>query len=256
MTLTIGFLGCGKISSAVCTGYATVIEQHYHNSNSESVTTNDNQLHFSKQILISQRNKEKSQLLKEKFPTIINIVSNDELVTNSNIIFIGLLPNVAKEILPLLPFRQNQIIISMMAAVNYEDLVLLFSGKVDRCTIYKTVPLPSAARCLGPILLHPNPNTNGAADHSEDNYVMKLLGSVGTPVICELESEMKPMISLTGHISSFFELMRVTQDWTASKGLFRLCTSLMRSYRYVAVYNCVTIVLQLLLLLCHNLSIS
>ena len=29
---------------------------------------------------------------------------------------------------------------------------------------------------------------------------------------------MKPLVSLTGHISSFFELMRMTQDWAVKNG--------------------------------------
>ena len=29
---------------------------------------------------------------------------------------------------------------------------------------------------------------------------------------------MKPLVSLTGHISSFFELLRVTQDWAVKNG--------------------------------------
>ena len=31
-------------------------------------------------------------------------------------------------------------------------------------------------------------------------------------------AEMKPLVSLTGHISSFFELMRLTQDWAVTNG--------------------------------------
>jgi hypothetical protein len=40
-----------------------------------------------------------------------------------------------------------------------------------------------------------------------------------TYTVCQTEDEMTPLVSLTGHISSFFELMRVTQDWAVNNGV-------------------------------------
>lgn len=72
----------------------------------------------------------------------------------------------------------------------------------------RTVPLPSNARRTGPILMHP------ACPEAEG--VLKI---VGTPVVCKLEAEMKPMVAITGHISSFFELMRCSQDFAIDNGV-------------------------------------
>ncbi len=185
--LTIGFLGCGKISSAVCRGYATA-----------------EGLHRPLRLIVSQRNEEKSQALKNDFPNLVTIsTSSDELVNDSDVIFIGLLPTVARELLPTLNFK-NKLVVSMMAAVDFSEVVQLI-GHSDR--VVRTVPLPSAARRTGPILMHP------ANDEAES-----LLKVVGTPVVCRAEQEMKPMVAVTGHISSFFELMRVSQDWAVSNG--------------------------------------
>ncbi len=92
-----------------------------------------------------------------------------------------------------------------MAAVNYET-VLSWTGTamVNTCRI---VPLPSAAVRTGPILCYP-PNVDVAA----------IISVVGTSVICRDESEMKPLVSITGHISQFYELMSVVQLWAESKG--------------------------------------
>ena len=48
-------------------------------------------------------------------------------------------------------------------------------------------------------------------------------------------ADMKPLISLTGHISSFFELMRMTQHWAEQNGeqnysLERLFNSCLECY--------------------------
>ena len=60
------------------------------------------------------------------------------------------------------------------------------SGKVVR-----TVPLPSAAKRSGPILMYPpNPIIQG------------ILSPVGTPIVCQTEAEMKPLISITGDLNT------------------------------------------------------
>lgn len=45
-----------------------------------------------------------------------------------------------------------------------------------------------------------------------------ILSNLGKPVACSDEREMKPLVSVTGHISSFFLLMQTTQEFLESKG--------------------------------------
>lgn len=186
---TIGFLGCGKISSAVCRGFAT----------SRSPP---------RRIFVSLRSTEKSEALKREFPDLIEVLEdNNKIAELSDVLFIGLLPNVAEEVLPGLPLSSDKLVISMMAAVDYtKTLQLLSQIPADR--VVRTVPLPSAARCSGPIIMFPG--------HKEAEEVLSL---VGTPIVCEEEAKMKPMISVTGHISSFYELMRTTQSFLSEKGV-------------------------------------
>jgi len=187
---TVGFLGCGKISSAVCRGYAGASGKQK-----------------PKKINVSRRSAEKSKALQEEYPELITVLdSNEDLVAKSDIVFIGLLPGVAREILPVLPFTESKIVISMMAAVDYDELLSLV--KLSGAKVGKTVPLPAASRRSGPVLLFP-PNA----------VIENTLRVVGKPIVCSKEVEMKPMISLTGHISSFFELLRVSQDWTVENGV-------------------------------------
>jgi hypothetical protein len=137
------------------------------------------------------------------------------VVLSSEVIFIGLLPGPAREILPNMPFKKDQIVISMMAAVDIAELKSLVA-KVDGNRVTRTVPLPSNSQrtgshystfiemCVcfiifalihfcsaadnstqfalphiaGPILLHP-PNQE----------VQDILSIVGTPVVCHSEGE-------------------------------------------------------------------
>lgn len=196
--LTLGFLGCGKISSAVCRGFATVdVDKR------------------PRKLLVSRRSVEKSNQLKNSFPNLVTVLDDlADIVQQSDVVFLGLLPAVAREELPKLLF-DGKLVISMMAAVDLSEILTLTHCPANR--IVRTVPLPSNARHCGPILLHP-PNADAE----------QLLSIIGTPVVCQEEREMKPMVAMTGHISSFYELMRMTHDWAINQGV-TICL-----YLYVA----------------------
>ena len=61
----------------------------------------------------------------------------------------------------------------MMAAIDYSETIGLAHGKTPSSNIVRTVPLPSAAKKSGPILMHP-PNVNAE----------EILNNVGTTVSC------------------------------------------------------------------------
>lgn len=76
-TTTIGFIGCGKISSAVCRGYASL---------------DRNNIGFPKKILLTRRSEEKSKGLKKDFEELVEVLDDaNEIVVNfiiiSNIIY-------------------------------------------------------------------------------------------------------------------------------------------------------------------------
>lgn len=202
--IVIGFLGCGKISNAVARGYIGA-----------------SGVGRPKKVIVSPRNAEKAAALKSEFPDMVEIgATNEAVVERSDIVFIGLVPEVARAVLPNMPFTSQHHIISMMAAVNYDEVVSL--TRIDPSHLVKTVPLPGAARRSGPILSFP-PNT----------YCEDVLSVVGTPVPCTAEKDMKPLITVTGHISPFFELMNVTQQWVVAQGL-----SPDTARRYISAFYC------------------
>jgi len=192
-TQCVGFVGTGKISSCLVRGFA--------GAGAPSRP---------RRILVSPRNEDKARALASEFPGLVEIArDNAQVVSESDVVFIGLLPAVARSELPTLPFggaEGGKLVVSMMAAVDIEEMKSLTGVPADR--IVRTVPLPSSARREGPILVHPKlPRFD------------ELLSVVGTPVGCATEEEMKPLICLTGHISSFFELMRTTQAFMESEGV-------------------------------------
>lgn len=192
-TKTLGFVGTGKISSCVVRGYCNAPHPYR-----------------PKAVLLSPRSADKAAALKAEFPDLVEIAScNEDVVRDADVVFIGLLPKVAREILPTLPFGGNdskKLVISMMAAIMIEEMRTLVAVPADQ--LVRTVPLPSSARREGPILSHPQ---NVACE--------EVLRVVGTPVACKLETEMTPLVCLTGHISPFFELMRTTEKFMTDQGV-------------------------------------
>lgn len=189
----LAFVGCGKISSCMVKGYAS------------------NVANLPAKILVSKRSVDKSQALAASFPDLVEVLDdNAEIVSRSDIVFIGLLPGVARAELPHLPFNNKQLIISMMAAVDFAEVQTLIKlENSDYSNVVRTVPLPSVSRRSGPILMYPKHNS----------AIYDVLACVGTPVPCENEAQMKPMVSVTGHISSFYELMRTSQQFLQDSGV-------------------------------------
>lgn len=197
--LNLGFLGCGKISSAMIRGYCS-------------------QSPRPKRVFVTRRSAEKSRILAEEFPDLVEVSDSAEyVVSQSDVVFLGLLPGGARELLPTLSFEEKYVI-SMMAAVNFDEVLSLTHVEAAKCL--KIVPLPSSSRREGPIVAFPKT--------SPMDFIVK---TVGTMVSCDTELQMKPMVAITGHISPLFELMRTTQAFLISKGI-----SEEMSHDYVAAF--------------------
>ena len=64
-----------------------------------------------------------------------------------------------------------------------------------------------------------------------------VLNQVGNVIACKTEAEMLPLISITGHISSFYELMNVTQQWAVSKDVHEQSAQLFIASFYSSLSN-------------------
>ena len=160
-------------------------------------------------ILVSKRSEDKSSALAAEFPDLVQVVDNEEVVAGADVVFIGLLPAVSREQLPKMPWggsTSTKLVISMMAAVDIGELRKNID--IPHTQLVRTVPLPSTARRAGPILVHPILQS-----------CIDVLDIVGTPVACDKEEEMRPLVCLTGHISSFYQLMQTSERFMLDNGV-------------------------------------
>ena len=93
--MRLGVLGTGTIATAVVHGIAGDV-------------TGDGLYH---QITISPRNKANAEALAAQYDNV-TIAENQQVIEASDVVFLGLMPDVASAILPELNFKEGQIVIS------------------------------------------------------------------------------------------------------------------------------------------------
>ena len=132
--MKLGFIGTGKITSAVINGICT------------------SKISFQK-ILISQRNRNIAQKLKKRFRKVNIAKTNQEVVDKSNWLFLAVTPKVGEKILSKLKYRSNQKIISFISTINLNQLKRIIK---KRAKIVRAIPLPPISLGKGPVPINPN----------------------------------------------------------------------------------------------------
>ena len=186
--MKLGFIGTGKIASSVITGIC------------------NSKISFSK-ILISSRNKKISNNLKKKFKKVSIIKNNQEIVDNSNWVFLSITPTVGQKIIKELKFKSNQIIISFISTITLAKLKKAIKVKAK---IVRAIPLPPISLKKGPVPICP-PNKK----------VKEFFNKIGTTVEIKNEKSSINFWSTSGMMAPFYELLRVMTNWLVKKGVKR-----------------------------------
>ena len=186
--MKLGFIGTGKIASSVITGIC----------NSE--------ISF-KKIIISQRNKEIAQSLKNKFKKVVIVKDNQKIVNSCNWIFLSVTPTVGKKIIKDLKFRSNQTVISFISTITLAQLKKAIKVKAK---IVRAIPLPPISLKKGPVPICP-PNIK----------VKNFFNKIGTTVEIKNEKSSINFWSISGMMAPFYELLRVMTDWLVKRGVRR-----------------------------------
>lgn len=181
--MQIGFIGTGTITKAIVEGLYRAGKDNT--------------------ILVSHRSEAVSSEIERCFARVKR-ASNAEIAANSDIVFIATRPTQVEEALAGISFHRNQIVISFVTGLSVEDLARLAPlAKVGR-----VLPLPSVARCEGPIICYP-----GIPE------ILQLFGGMGHLVVPESESELLAMGSVSGFMSTYFELQNSLIAWLGQRGV-------------------------------------
>ena len=186
--MKLGFIGTGKITSAVVTGIC-----------SSNISY--------KKIIISYRNKSIAQSLKKRFKKITISKDNQEIVNTCDWIFLSVIPTVVEKIIKDLKFRSNQTIISFISTITLAQLKKAIKVKAK---IIRAIPLPPISLKKGPVPICP-PNKN----------VKDFFNKIGTTVEIKNEKSSINFWTTSGMMAPFYELLRVMINWLVKRGVRR-----------------------------------
>ena len=97
--MNLGFIGTGKIASSVITGIC------------------NSKISY-KKIIISPRNLTIAKSLKKKFKKITIAKTNQQIIDQSDWVFLSVTPSVGENIIKNLKFKSNQTIISFISTIT------------------------------------------------------------------------------------------------------------------------------------------
>jgi len=186
--MKLGFIGTGKITSAVITGICSSKISY-------------------KKIIISNRNRSIAQSLKKNFKKVIIAKDNQEIVNSCDWIFLSVTPTVGEKIIKDLKFKSNQIIISFISTITLAQLKKAIKVKAK---IIRAIPLPPISLKKGPVPICP-PNKK----------VKDFFNKIGTTVEIKNEKSSINFWSTSGMMAPFYELLRVMTNWLVKRGVKR-----------------------------------
>ena len=186
--MRLGFIGTGKITSAVIIGICT------------------SKISFQK-IIVSPRNRYIAQKLKKRFRKVNIAKTNQEIIDKCNWIFLAVTPKVGQKILPKLNFRSNQKIISFISTINLAQLRKIVKKKAK---IVRAIPLPPISLGKGPVPICP-----------PDKQVKNFFDKIGTTVEIRSERSSKNFWATSGMMAPFYEILKVLSDWLVKRGIKR-----------------------------------
>ena len=186
--MNLGFIGTGKIASAVINGVCS------------------SKISFNK-IYISPRNKLIAQQLKKKFKKIAVAKNNQEIVNKCEWVFLSITPNVGNKIIKNLKFKSSQTIISFISTIKLNQLKKAIKVKAK---IVRAIPLPPISLKKGPVPIFP-PNKK----------VKNFFNNIGTTVEIKSERSSISFWTTSGMMASFYELLNVMTNWLIKKGVKR-----------------------------------
>ena len=184
--MKLGFIGTGKIASSVIQGISKSKIDY-------------------KKIIVSPRNIKISNQLKKKIKKVVIAKNNQEVINNSNWVFLSVTPTVGKKIIKDLNFKSSQMIISFISTINLIELKKLIKVKA---TIVRAIPLPPVSLKKGPIPIYP-PNKK----------VKNFFNKIGSVIEIKNEKLSINFWSTSGMMASYYDLLRVMCDWLEKKGI-------------------------------------
>lgn len=182
--MKLGFVGTGTIATAVVHSLAP----HGHD------------------IHVSERSKANAAALADRYASV-RVAANQIVVDQSDVIFLGLLPDVAEKTLPGLTFRPNQKVISFIAGIGLDKI-----GEMVAPASAVAVMLPY------PNIVEPGSVIPMLGDKA---LISLLFAPQHQIVLLNDEQEMAALLCAQAVLSPVTLLVKAAADWLENAGVDR-----------------------------------
>ncbi|KAG7344534.1 pyrroline-5-carboxylate reductase [Nitzschia inconspicua] len=190
--ISIGFIGCGTIASAIATGIAT----------QNSVDINS--------IVVTRRSAAKSAVLQNTFADLVTISDdNQKILDQCQYIFLTVLPQQTSSVLQSLTFKSHHSLISLVSTASLDDLVA--DSRLEATNVSKMICLPSVARHQG-VCLHCF-TSHEASTTPSDTLLTRLFHAMGGVVTLDSESDLQACMMTTCTMGPLYGMMKYSRDW-------------------------------------------
>lgn len=178
--MRIGFIGTGTIAAAVVEGIA---------GNGHVIT-------------VSERGRQTAARLAGAFANV-TVAPNQAVIGRSDIVLLGMMAKVAREVLPGLRFREGQKVLSLMTGIGLADLARLIS---PAGALGMALPFPSIARGGAPVIACPG-----------EPLVAELFGARNRTFSIPEEGEMAAWTAAQAVLSPSLKLLQLALEWLGDR---------------------------------------
>ncbi len=165
---------------------------------------------------LSPRSATKSSHLANKYENCIQLNSNQEVIDQSDLVVISVLPKQVDEVLGELKFRPDQIIASFIAGRPPSEIAKLTSPATK---VAQLIPLPPIELHKGPLFICP-----------EVPELIEVFAGLGDLIPFNDEEKIKVFSTASAVMSTYFRTLVEIVDWMNAQGIDRtLATKYMTS---------------------------
>jgi pyrroline-5-carboxylate reductase len=183
---SFGILGVGSIASSIVVGLCDGVAG-------------------APEIVLSPRSEARSGDLAARFPTVSVASTNQDVVDQSDVVVVCVLPQQAEEVLRQLTFREDQSVVSVVAGVHLSVLRNLTAPAKD---IARSIPAPAVTSrsSITPVY----PATEAARE---------LYGRLGGYLEINDEVAYESVSAASATVEAYFHYLGAVADWLSAHGI-------------------------------------
>ncbi|MDX8448472.1 pyrroline-5-carboxylate reductase [Mesorhizobium captivum] len=184
--MKLGFVGTGALSSAIVTGLKSLPGE-------------------ATPVVVSPRNEDIAAELAARYPDVRIAADNQAVLDQCDRVMLAVRPQIARDVLKELRFREDHHVVSLIATVSREEIAALVApaGRVT-----KALPMPMIARLEGATIVCPS-----------DRETAAFFSRLGKVIEVEDQNEFDVLTVVTATYASYFKYLDTIHGWVRGEGV-------------------------------------